>query len=168
MYCVCTQSHFVTQFCYMNAEALDNMTRFTQQSTQVVSTRLVPNRMLLPSLSSTNKLAIRIPYNMDTNVILTVTGSTYQLRGSINFQHSQLFLGYRPMSLSRKSTSYKLLMGRNRIKLSKSSMGSSENGCIIKRVCLILASQWAWKETENLRRNQHGHISGHWRINVKI
>ena len=59
--------------------------------------------MQAASLALAETLAILITYNEDSNVIITVTRSTSQLRGSENFQHKQLFPGYRSMGLSRNS-----------------------------------------------------------------
>ena len=53
----------------------------------------------LPRISE----SVRITYNEDSNVIITVTGSASQLRGSEIYPHRQLFLGYRPVGLSKNS-----------------------------------------------------------------
>ena len=82
-------------------------------------------------------MTVRVTYNEDSNVIMTVTGSASQMRGSRFFRDNQLFPGYRPMGLSRNAACSKLLEGRKQSKLSENSMGSCTNGCIIKRIQLF-------------------------------
>ena len=67
--------------------------------------------------------SVRIAYNEDSNVIVTVTGSASQLRASGLF-YRQLFPGYRPVGLSRNSACLKIINGQKQIKLSENSMGS--------------------------------------------
>ena len=69
-------------------------------------------------------LAVRLTYNEDSNVIMTVTGSASQLRGSEFLYNKQLFPGYRPMGLSRYSVCLKILNGQKQMKLSENSRGS--------------------------------------------
>ena len=67
---------------------------------------------------------VRFTYNEDSNVIMTVTGSASQLRGSEFLYNRQLFPGYRPMGLSRYSACLKILNGQKQMKLSENSRGS--------------------------------------------
>ena len=67
---------------------------------------------------------VQFTYNEDSNVIVTVTGSASQLRGSEFLLNRQLFLGYRPMGLSRYSACSKSLNRQTQIKLSEDSGGS--------------------------------------------
>ena len=62
--------------------------------------------------------------NEGCNVIMTVTGSASQLRGSEFLYNRQLFPGYRPMGLSRHSACLKILNGQKQMKLSESRRGS--------------------------------------------
>ena len=39
---------------------------------------------------------------------------------------------------------------------------------LIYQVHLLFTRQWAWKETENLRKTHHGRIWDHWWFDVKI
>ena len=111
-------------------------------------------RNIANSVQSVNVLAVRVIYNEDSNVIMTVTRSASQMRGSELFRDNQLFSRYRSMVLSRNSACSKFLNGQKQIKLPEYNMGSWANCCIIKRiqlftrVCLMWPSQWAWKETE--------------------
>ena len=68
--------------------------------------------------------SIRITYNEDSNVTITVTGSASRLRGSEIFRHGQLFPGYKPMGLGRNPTCLKVFNGQKQIKLSENNMGS--------------------------------------------
>ena len=70
------------------------------------------------------KDTVRFIYNENSNVIMTVTGSVSQLRGSEFLHNKQLFPGYRPMGLSRYSACLKILDGQKQMKLSESSRGS--------------------------------------------
>ena len=48
-----------------------------------------------------NMIPVRVTYSEDSNVIMAVTRCASQIRGSEFFQDTELFLGYRPMGLSR-------------------------------------------------------------------
>ena len=67
---------------------------------------------------------VRFTYNEDSNVVMTVTRSASQLRGSEFLYNRQLFPGYRLMGLSKYSACSKILTGQKQIKLSNNSMGS--------------------------------------------
>ena len=67
---------------------------------------------------------VRITYNENSNVIMTVTGGASQLRGSETFLNGQLFSGYRPVGPSRNSACLKIINEQKQIKLSENSMGS--------------------------------------------
>ena len=67
---------------------------------------------------------VRITYNKDSNVIVTVTGSASQSRGSGILCNKQLFPGYRLVGLRRNSACFKILNGQKQIKVSEKSMGS--------------------------------------------
>ena len=71
-------------------------------------------------------LFVRFTYNEDSNVVMTVTGSASQLRGSEFLYNRQLFPGYRPMGLSRYSACLKILNGQRQMKLSESSRGAKQ------------------------------------------
>ena len=66
----------------------------------------------------------RITYNEDSNVIMTVTGNASRSGGSEILCNQQLFLGYRPMGLSKNSACLKILNRQKQIKLSENSVGS--------------------------------------------
>ena len=68
-----------------------------------------------PSVSKDTQL--RIAYNEDNNVIMTVTGSASQMRGSEFFGDKQLFPGYRPMDLIRNPACLRIFNGQEQIKL---------------------------------------------------
>ena len=70
------------------------------------------------------KSVVRITYNEGCNVIMTVTGSASQLRGSEFLYNRQLFPGYGPMGLSRHSACLKILNEQKQMKLSESRRGS--------------------------------------------
>ena len=67
---------------------------------------------------------VRFAYNEDSNVIITVTGSASQLRGSEFLYNRQLFPEYRPMGLSKYPACSKILNGPKQIMQSENSMGS--------------------------------------------
>ena len=69
-------------------------------------------------------VVVRFTYNEDSNVIMTVTGTACQLRGSEFLYNRQLFPAYRPMGLSRYSAFSKVLNGQKQMKLSENSRGS--------------------------------------------
>ena len=80
---------------------------------------------------------VRVTYNEDNNVIVTVTRSASQLRGSGFCRDKRLFLGYRPMGLSRNSARFKINDEQKQPKLSEFSMGTRANDCIVKRIRLF-------------------------------
>ena len=67
---------------------------------------------------------VRISYNEDSNVIVMITGSASQLRGSEFLYNRQLFPGYRPIGLSRNLACSRIINEQKVIKLSDNSMGS--------------------------------------------
>ena len=75
--------------------------------------------------------------NKNTNVIMTVTRSTSQMRGSEFFRHKQLFLEYWPICLSKNSACWKIKNGQVQRKLSEFSMSSWANGGMAKRIWLF-------------------------------
>ena len=65
---------------------------------------------------------VRVTYNEDSNVIMTVTGGAFQMRASGYSRDKQLFPGYIPMGLSRNSACSTIINGQKQSKMSEDSM----------------------------------------------
>ena len=71
-------------------------------------------------------ITVRMTYNEDIRLIMTVTRGASQMRGSEYFRDKQLFPGYRPIGMSRNPACLKILIDRNRSSCQKTAWAAEQ------------------------------------------
>ena len=69
---------------------------------------------------------VRVTYNEDSNVIMTVSGGASQMRGSAFFRDKLLYPRYKPMDLSRNAACSRIIHGQKQNKLSEKSWAAEQ------------------------------------------